>query len=88
MDVKINSTDGRDQYLEYNTLGGVLDFYFLAGGATPVDVARQYAEVVGLPAMMPYWGFGFNNVSFLDFRILYSWFEVYSTLDTQDRRNA
>jgi alpha-glucosidase len=60
MDIKLNNTDGRHQYLEYNTLGGVLDFYFLAG-PTPVAVAQQYAQVAGLPAMMPYWGFGFHN---------------------------
>lgn len=60
MDIKINNTETEGQYLEYNTLGGVLDFYFLAG-KTPVDVAKQYAEVVGTPAMMPYWGFGFHN---------------------------
>lgn len=60
MDIMINNTDGKDQYLEYNTLGGVFDFYFMAG-PTPVEVAKQYAEVVGLPAMMPYWGFGFHQ---------------------------
>jgi alpha-glucosidase len=60
MDVKINNVNGRKQYLEYNTLGGVLDFYFLAG-PTPVAVSQQYAEVVGTPAMMPYWSFGFHN---------------------------
>lgn len=46
MDVKINQTSDASQYLEYNTIGGVLDFYFLAGPA-PADVARQYAGVVG-----------------------------------------
>lgn len=60
MDVKIDNTKGKDQFLEYNTLGGVLDFYFLAG-PTPVAVSQQYAEVVGLPAMMPYWGLGYHN---------------------------
>jgi alpha-glucosidase len=56
MDIKIDSAGGR-QYLEYNTLGGVLDFYFLAG-PTPKDVSVQYAEVVGLPVMQSYWTFG------------------------------
>lgn len=60
MDIFVNRTDASGQYLEYNTLGGVLDFYFLAGPG-PLDVARQYAEVVGLPAMMPYWGLGFHQ---------------------------
>lgn len=60
MDIKINNTAETGQYLEYNTLGGVLDFYFIAG-PTPVEVAQQYAEIVGLPAMMPYWGFGFHH---------------------------
>lgn len=57
MDIKINKTDDSKQYLEYNTLGGVFDFYFLAG-PTPKDVSSQYAGVVGLPAMQSYWTFG------------------------------
>ena len=60
MDVKLNNTNGKKQYLEYNTLGGIIDLYFLAG-PTPVAVSKQYAEVVGLPAMMPYWGFGYHQ---------------------------
>ncbi|KAJ5991811.1 Glycoside hydrolase family 31 [Penicillium sp. IBT 35674x] len=60
MDVKVDkSYDGR-QFLEYNTLGGVLDFYFLAG-PTPKDVSMQYSEIVGLPAMQSYWSFGFHQ---------------------------
>lgn len=46
MDIKINQTAEDGQYLEYNAIGGVLDFYFLSGPA-PADVARQYAGVVG-----------------------------------------
>ncbi|KAI9738956.1 MAG: hypothetical protein M1818_005270 [Claussenomyces sp. TS43310] len=60
MDVKINNTAADGQYLEYNTLGGVLDFYFFPGTG-PIDVSQQYAKLVGLPAMMPYFGFGFHN---------------------------
>ncbi|KAF7892407.1 uncharacterized protein EAF01_010487 [Botrytis porri] len=60
MDIMINNTNGRNQYLEYNALGGVLDFYFLAG-PDPIVLSQQYSELVGLPAMMPYWGFGFHN---------------------------
>jgi alpha-glucosidase len=60
MDVMINKTAESGQYLEYNTLGGVLDFYFVAGPG-PIDVSKQYAEIVGLPAMQPYWGLGFHN---------------------------
>ena len=58
MDIKIDTAGG--QHLEYNTLGGVLDFYFLSGD-TPVKVAQQYSEVVGKSALMPYWGFGFHQ---------------------------
>lgn len=59
MDVLINSTsDG--QYLEYNTLGGVFDFWFFAG-PSPVQVTQQYAEVAGTPAMVPYWGLGYHQ---------------------------
>ncbi len=63
MDIKINDTDGTS--LEYNVIGGVLDFYFLAGSTTdPTEVARQYAELVGTPAEVPYWSFGFHQCRF------------------------
>lgn len=60
MDIMVNRTEESGQYLEYNTLGGVLDFYFVAG-PTPVEAAQQYAGVVGLPTMQPYWGLGYHN---------------------------
>ncbi|KAI1362342.1 glycoside hydrolase family 31 protein [Xylaria arbuscula] len=60
MDIKINNTAEDGQYLEYNTLGGVLDFYFVSGPSL-IDVARQYADIVALPVEMPYWGLGFHN---------------------------
>jgi alpha-glucosidase len=60
MDIKLaNGT------LEYNVIGGVLDFYFLAGSTSdPTAVARQYAEIVGAPAEVPYWSFGFHQCRF------------------------
>lgn len=60
MDIKINRTEESGQWLEYNTLGGVVDLYFVAGPDT-IEVAQQYASLVGTPAMMPYWGFGFHQ---------------------------
>ncbi|KAI1149403.1 glycoside hydrolase family 31 protein [Nemania diffusa] len=60
MDIKIDNTPKEGQYLEYNTLGGVLDFYFVAGPSM-INVAQQYAGIVGLPTEMPYWGLGFHN---------------------------
>ncbi|KAL1964558.1 hypothetical protein VTN77DRAFT_6855 [Rasamsonia byssochlamydoides] len=59
MDINID-VDSDGQFLQYNTLGGVLDFYFLSG-PDPKDVAMQYAQTVGNAVMMPYWGFGFHN---------------------------
>lgn len=63
MDINIDQTDSGDQFLEYNIIGGVLDFSFLAG-PSPSEVSRQYAEVVGLPAMMSYWTFGFHQCKY------------------------
>lgn len=60
MDVFIDKDENGKQYMEYNTLGGILDFYFLAG-PSPVDVARQYSEIVGKPAMPPYWSLGLHQ---------------------------
>ncbi|KAJ7161454.1 alpha-glucosidase [Mycena crocata] len=60
MDIKL--TKGA---LEYNVIGGVLDFYFLAGSQTdPMEAAKQYAEIVGTPAEVPYWSFGFHQCRF------------------------
>ncbi len=76
MDIKLDRDKQSGQYLEYNTLGGVLDFYFVAG-PSPVEVSRQYAEIAGLPAMMPYWGFGFHNCRY-GYRDIFELAEVVS----------
>lgn len=49
----------KDNKMKYDILGGTFDFYFMSG-PTPMDVIRQYSEVVGKPAKMPYWAFGFH----------------------------
>ncbi|RXW23660.1 hypothetical protein EST38_g2212 [Candolleomyces aberdarensis] len=61
MDIKLNETTNGNT-LEYNVIGGVLDFYFLAGSENdPVEVAKQYAELSGYAAEVPYWSLGFHQ---------------------------
>ncbi|KAI5837213.1 alpha-glucosidase [Morchella snyderi] len=60
MDIKLRADEATGTSLEYNVIGGVLDFYFFAG-PSPADVSRQYAQVAGLPAMTPYWNLGFHQ---------------------------
>jgi alpha-glucosidase len=65
MAIDLNKTQGEtgDQYLEYNTIGGIVDLYFLAGDQ-PAEVSKQYADVVGYSAMYPYWVFGFHQCKY------------------------
>lgn len=65
MDVKLNpgthpKTKKPISTVEYNVIGGVLDFYFFSG-PDPTSVSQQYSELAGLPAMIPYWGLGLHQ---------------------------
>ena len=59
------STIQKNSFQLMPPLGGILDFYFLSGStSSPVEVAKQYAAVVGKPAEVPYWSFGFHQCRF------------------------
>lgn len=63
MKVLLDSSDELGQYLEYNALGGIVDLYFL-DAPNPKEASKQYGALIGLPALMPYWGFGYHQCKY------------------------
>jgi alpha-glucosidase len=49
-----------DKNITWRTIGGSVDLYFFSGSSQP-EVTSQYLDVIGLPAMQQYFGFGFHQ---------------------------
>ncbi|OQR94692.1 lysosomal alpha-glucosidase [Achlya hypogyna] len=49
----------QNQSITFRTVGGVLDFFVFLGPA-PATVVQQYTQLVGRPALPPYWSLGYH----------------------------
>jgi alpha-glucosidase len=58
MDIQLS-----DNSLTFKPIGGIIDLYVFSG-STPAAVVDQYTQIVGRPAMMPYWSLGFHNCKY------------------------
>jgi len=47
-------------HLTYRVMGGIIDQFVLLGD-TPREVIGQYAQVIGLPHLPPYWALGWHQ---------------------------
>ena len=58
----IKFNDDGTSILSYITTGGKIDAYFIFGG-TAKEVIRRYHNLIGLPALVPFWALGWHQGS-------------------------
>lgn len=60
IEMSMYTSSDKGDAISIQSTGGIIDFYIFSG-PTPADVIRQYQELVGKPALVPYWSLGFHN---------------------------
>lgn len=60
MEMTMSQSSDKGNAIAIQSSGGLIDLYVFSG-PSPLEVVKQYQELIGTPYLVPYWSLGFHN---------------------------